>query len=282
MRLVNNTDFLERTQGGRPCMMDTSIYHGYAFKCSCGKTHKFNSNSTIVAREISRMRLILVCPENAEYIACVKLKGWFRFKGFEFLFGTRLKKDFFATNTPLEVIDTKTYENSTSKKNNLNDFIVSKINTLNTFDDYKLLVSNTVDSLAIRFEEVYNVTDNDKLYIVLANLFAKYSDNLIFNEHENKMHNELLLTILVRYEGEDYRTKWDNFIDSTNYFSNQFTLLNLNNKEFDKVIFIVSGMFSSYLFPEKHKHNLIAETLSIIEWNTTIGILAKYQKEFYN
>ena len=92
MKLLSPTDFFAETMGGRPNNMDTSIYDGKPFQCACGKTHLFFSDETDVIRELSNMRLVFQCPEQSNFVTCVKVKGLFRFK-FDSLFGTKIEED---------------------------------------------------------------------------------------------------------------------------------------------------------------------------------------------
>ncbi len=66
-----------------PNKMDTSAYDENPFQCACGKTHLFFSDEVDVFRELSKMRLVFQCPEQSNFVTCVKVKGLFRFKGFD-------------------------------------------------------------------------------------------------------------------------------------------------------------------------------------------------------
>ncbi|PIW64950.1 MAG: hypothetical protein COW13_00150, partial [Candidatus Omnitrophica bacterium CG12_big_fil_rev_8_21_14_0_65_50_5] len=74
------------TRGGRQNTFGLSDYEGQPFQCVCGKPHNFNSQDVEVLRELPWMRLVLGCPDGLG-INCVKVKGLFRFKRFETLFG---------------------------------------------------------------------------------------------------------------------------------------------------------------------------------------------------
>lgn len=91
MKLLDSIDFFAETLGGRPNQVDTSGYDGYPFECACGQIHNFDSYQIEVLRELIKMRLVLACPVNDGYLTCVKVKGWFGFKGFESLFGTKIE-----------------------------------------------------------------------------------------------------------------------------------------------------------------------------------------------
>lgn len=78
--------FAVMTYGGRPNQMDMGPYEGAPFDCACGRKHSFNSQTVLVLRELTHMRLVFACPDEC-YVTCVKLHGILTFKGFESLFG---------------------------------------------------------------------------------------------------------------------------------------------------------------------------------------------------
>ncbi len=88
METFSLNDFFAKTMGGRPNQMDMRTYFGHAFQCSCGKMHDFNENVSVI-RELPGMKLVFECPDDQSFITCIKVKGWFRFKGFKALFGAK-------------------------------------------------------------------------------------------------------------------------------------------------------------------------------------------------
>ena len=88
MNVLSPTDFFAQTMGGRPNMMDMSIYQGHYFECACGQEHVF-AQCVEVLRELPGHRLVFACPEDPNTLTCIRLKGFFRFKGFVSLFGAR-------------------------------------------------------------------------------------------------------------------------------------------------------------------------------------------------
>jgi len=76
--------------GGRPNKMDMSPYDGESFLCACGKTHMFYLGKVHVLRELPNMRIVFACPDQPVFVTCLKIKGLFRFKGFESLFGAKV------------------------------------------------------------------------------------------------------------------------------------------------------------------------------------------------
>jgi len=107
MKLLDTTNFFAETLGGRSSQMDTSTYNGHPFECACGQIHEFNSHQVEVLRELTRMRLVLACPINDGYVTCVKVKGWFRFKGFESLIGTKIEEELDPIDILSKAIDKK-------------------------------------------------------------------------------------------------------------------------------------------------------------------------------
>lgn len=91
MKLLSSTEFFTETMGGRPSKMDMSNYEGHPFECACGKTHIYYSDQVDVLRELHKMKLVFQCPDEPIFITCVKVKGIFRFKGFEGLFGAKIE-----------------------------------------------------------------------------------------------------------------------------------------------------------------------------------------------
>lgn len=98
MKLLSATDFFAETMGGRPNKMDMGPYEGESFLCVCGKTHTFNLGIVHVLRELPKMRLVFECPDNHVFVTCLKIKGLFRFKGFESLFGAKVEEELNGTD----------------------------------------------------------------------------------------------------------------------------------------------------------------------------------------
>jgi len=91
MELVSLEEFGRRTMGGRPNMMDVSIYMGCRYECACGGTHKFDGVPDYILRELPGMRLVVACPDG-DAVTCIKIRGFFRYR-FESLFGSRDETD---------------------------------------------------------------------------------------------------------------------------------------------------------------------------------------------
>ena len=54
------------------------------------------------------MRLVFECPDQPNFVTCVKVKGIFGFKGFESLFGTKVEKDLDVMGTLKNAFEKRT------------------------------------------------------------------------------------------------------------------------------------------------------------------------------
>jgi hypothetical protein len=93
MQLVTSDEFFQATMGGRPNRLNMAPYEGVPFQCACGQAHPYHASAVPVLRELRGMRLVLPCPVTERHLTCVKVKGFFRFKGFESLFGAEIEDD---------------------------------------------------------------------------------------------------------------------------------------------------------------------------------------------
>lgn len=93
MKLYNGLEFITTLKKFRKCSLNLSSYFNHSYQCSCGETHTFLNVNSVICQ--GAWKLVLECPENKEYITCVKLKSNFfgiGFAGFESLYGTKLSK----------------------------------------------------------------------------------------------------------------------------------------------------------------------------------------------
>lgn len=90
MQLLSSSDFFTETSNGRFSKMKTEIYDGKPFQCACGKTHFFYTGDVGVVREVFFMKLVVECPDQPNFLSCIKIKGLFRYK-FESLLGTKIE-----------------------------------------------------------------------------------------------------------------------------------------------------------------------------------------------
>lgn len=66
--------------------MNMSIYNG-TFECACGSSHAYGSHIRLLAE--GRMRVVMVCPQDSDYLTNVGIKTFMivKFKGFESIAG---------------------------------------------------------------------------------------------------------------------------------------------------------------------------------------------------
>jgi len=116
MKMYDGTYFIINIGGFKRCDLHLEMYVNNDYECACGEKHTFTYDSEILCQ--GAFKLVLECPNNKEYVTCIKLKSkflGFGFSGFQTLFGTKLVKnninDFEAidfdnidpTNMPKEV-----------------------------------------------------------------------------------------------------------------------------------------------------------------------------------
>lgn len=70
--------------------MDLSLYNG-DYDCACGKKHQYGPHITLLCQ--GKWRVVMQCPDNPDYLTCVKIKMFLlvKFKGFEAISGYKLK-----------------------------------------------------------------------------------------------------------------------------------------------------------------------------------------------
>lgn len=92
--MYNGIEFITTLKKFRKCTLNLSSYFNHHYECSCGEIHRFlNANSVICQ---GAWKLVLECPENKEYITCIKLKSKFfgiGFSEFESIYGVKLSKN---------------------------------------------------------------------------------------------------------------------------------------------------------------------------------------------
>jgi hypothetical protein len=108
MKLLPAADFFAFTQDGRPHKMDTRDYEGHTFQCACGRTHVFYADQVKVVKELSKMRLVVRCPERPTYLTCIKASGLFWFKRLKSLCGARSEEDPNIRETSQDAFEKKT------------------------------------------------------------------------------------------------------------------------------------------------------------------------------
>jgi hypothetical protein len=94
MKMYDGTNFISNIGGFARVNLHLEMYVNNDYECACGEVHTFDYDSEILCQ--GAWKLVLECPNNKEYITCVKLKSKFLgmgFAGFDSLFGTKLLKN---------------------------------------------------------------------------------------------------------------------------------------------------------------------------------------------
>jgi hypothetical protein len=94
MIMYDGLTFITKIGPFKMCDLQLSMYVNNYYECACGEQHLFTYDSEILCQ--GAWKLILECPNNKEYVTCVKLKSKFLVFGFSrfvTLFGTKLIKN---------------------------------------------------------------------------------------------------------------------------------------------------------------------------------------------
>ncbi|DAB40862.1 MAG TPA: hypothetical protein CFH81_00735 [Sulfurovum sp. UBA12169] len=168
------------------------------------------------------------------------------------------------------------------KKDDLVSVTKKILADMHSIEEYANFVATNVDDCSKGFETSFDYHQNDNIYIVLANIFAKFSDDLQFNEQEEDYHQQILMLILVRYEGMDKQSRWNEFIESISYFENKLASIDMSSKTPGEYLFTLCSQYAQYLYPKNEAHDLLAQTMYLTQWVPVIAVLAKEQKRFYS
>ena len=92
MKINNMDNFLESIGIAMRVRMDLSLYDG-DFECACGKRHRYGPHINLLCQ--GKWRVVMECPENPDYLTCVKIKMFMmvKFKGFESLSGYHIQNE---------------------------------------------------------------------------------------------------------------------------------------------------------------------------------------------
>jgi hypothetical protein len=88
---TNDMDaFLQSIGRAMKVRMDLSLYDG-DYNCACGKSHHYGAHVELLCQ--GNWLVVMVCPENPDYLTCVKIKMFMmvKFKGFESLSGYHIQ-----------------------------------------------------------------------------------------------------------------------------------------------------------------------------------------------
>ena len=284
--LKDNTDFLVKQ-----CYKDSAgLIHTLLICLNCGTFHdcKISFLKSLIKRPYSVQGILKnkVITEKVTLAREQNIEKTINEYALEFMGIDNSTLDFLVERKlypPSFSIQYKEQDNKKETKVSISKVIHNELSKIKTYAEYKDLVLYSIDELSGDFQVVFNYNNTEKINNVLANLFAKNSDNLNFNEIEETKHYEVLRLILTEYEYIDYdfQETWDGFINSLKYFSNIHDKIDFTDKDISQTIFTICKMYAEYLYPEKNESELLNTTMLLIEWNSTIGMLATYQKNFY-
>jgi len=168
------------------------------------------------------------------------------------------------------------------KKDDLMTVIKKILENMHSIEEYADFVATNIDNLSKGFETSFDYQDNDNIYVVLANIYAKFSDDIQFNEQEEHYHQQILMLILVRNDEMDEQYRWNEFIESISYFENKLASIDMSSKSHGEYLFTLCSQYAQYLYPNSQAHNLLAQTIYLTQWVPIIALLAKEQKRFYS
>ncbi len=96
VKLLALEPFLESVGTAMRPRMNMSIYNG-TFDCACGSSHEYGPHIHLLCE--GRMRVVMACPHDSNYLTNVAIKTFMvvKFKGFESISG-------FHAKTPVDQI----------------------------------------------------------------------------------------------------------------------------------------------------------------------------------
>ncbi|WP_345991871.1 hypothetical protein [Sulfurimonas sp. HSL-1716] len=147
-----------------------------------------------------------------------------------------------------------------------------------TLTDYINVLELTIDECCGMFEKKFDYKDKSKIYLLLANIFARASDHENFSKAEDKIHYNLLSIIINRSDPLNEEAGFKNFEESITYIQSILSAVIIDD---DNAMFIVSNAYASYLYPDTDLYKLSLQALMINDFFAPINILAKEQKKFF-
>ncbi len=147
-----------------------------------------------------------------------------------------------------------------------------------TLADYTKVLELTIDKCSEMFETKFKYKDKNKIYVVLANIFARSTEHNTFNEEEDQRHFDLLSIIINRYGTVNEELQFKNFENSIQYIEGVLSTVDIDN---NNAVFIVSNAYASYLYPDEELYKLTLQALMINDFFAPMEILASHQKRFF-
>lgn len=146
-----------------------------------------------------------------------------------------------------------------------------------TLGDYIKVLELTIDKCCSMFEEKFEYKDKNRIYILLANIFARSTEHSTFTKEEDKNHFDLLSIILNRSGTLNENLQFENFENSIKYIEEILAMVDIDD---NNAAFLVSNAYASYLYPDEELYKLTLQAVMINDFFKPIKILAKHQKRF--
>ena len=172
----------------------------------------------------------------------------------------------------------KMFERKQKISNNFPIKIEKKLKKCKTLSDYTKLLELTVDTCCDLFDNQFTYQEKHKILIVLAVIFAKFSQAENFNKEEDVIHFSLLFTILNRLGFTSDEMQLKEFQSTMLYIDDALADVNLNDHN---APFLISNAYISYLYPYIDLYTLSREALMINDFFMPLKILAQNQKRFF-
>ncbi len=146
-----------------------------------------------------------------------------------------------------------------------------------TLPDFVKLLELTVDTCYELFETQFAYQNKHKVSIVVASIFAKFSQKEIFDKEEEQFHFNLIFAILNRLEVASDNMQFKEFQSAMIYIDDALAEVNINDHNAN---FFISNAYASYLYPHTDLYKLTREALLINDFFVPIQILVQNQKRF--
>lgn len=145
--------------------------------------------------------------------------------------------------------------------------------------DYVKLLKLTTDTCYNIFQKRFQYKEKNKIYVMLANIFANATAHEEFSEEEDHVHFYLISTIFNHYGASDAEQQLEKFEECIHYIGNALSEVELNE---ENSTFFISNAYASYLYPDEEPFKLTLQALTINDFFTPIETLAKQQKNFFS
>ena len=168
-----------------------------------------------------------------------------------------------------------------TKNNNSTHFpinIEKKLQKCKNLYEYMKLLELTVDTCYKLFENQFSYHEKQKISIVLAAMFAKFSQTEAFSKEDDMIHFSLLFAILNRFEITSEEIQLEEFQNTMLYIDDALDDVDINDHN---AAFLISNVYVSYLYPYIDLYTLSRETLLINNFFEPMKLLAQNQQRFF-